>query len=100
MQAVEVAATGGDRIGHAPGINVEEGLLLNGVGVGGYGAPIHERDQGSVPILTDAADPGPAVPDEASVGAGDAPNGAVRLGKAEHGEPGCVAGERLDRRER
>jgi hypothetical protein len=88
MQAVEVAATGGDRVGDAARIHVEEGLLLDGVGIGGYGAPIYERDQSSVPILADAADPGPAVPDQASVGAGDTPNGAVRLGKAEHGEPG------------
>jgi hypothetical protein len=67
---------------------VEEGLLLDGVRVGGHGTPVHERDQSSVPILADAADPGPAVPDQASVSAGDAPNGAVRLGKAQYGEPG------------
>ena len=85
---MEVAATGGDRVGDAAGVYVEEGLLFDGVGVCRHSPSVHERDKSSVPILANAADPGPVVPDQASVGAGDAANGAVRLGKAQYGEPG------------
>ena len=77
VQAVEVAAPRGDREGHAAGVDVEERLLLDRVGVGGDGPPVHERDQRAVAILADAADPGPTGSDQAAMGAGDAADGAV-----------------------